>query len=489
MSANYSKKNVISSFLWRFFERVGAQGVKLIVEIVLARLLLPDDYGLIALVTVFITVLNVFVDSGLANALIQKKDADDIDFSSVFWFNIIWCIVLYAMLFAGTPFLARFYARPELIPVLRVLGLQVIISGVKNVEQAYVSRTMQFKKFFFATLGGTIGAAVIGIWMAYHGYGVWALVAQQLFNTLVDTIILWLTVKWRPKFVFSFERFKGLFSFGWKLLVSSLLDTVYNEIRQLVIGKIYTASDLAYYNRGRQFPHLFITNVNSAIDSVLLPTMSKEQDDRGRVKAMTRKAIQISTFIIAPLMMGLAFAGEPVVRLILTEKWLPCVPYMRVFCFAFVVYPIHTANLNAIKAMGRSDLFLKLEIVKKVLGLVLLLLTMNISVMAMAYSMLATSLLGQLVNSWPNRKLLSYRYWDQMKDILPNILLAVLMGFCILQLERLGLPDTVTLLLQILLGAFIYLGGARLTKNESLQYLLGIVRPHWKKYLKKTGKP
>ena len=477
------KQTVFSNFLWRFFERVGAQGVKLIVEIVLARILLPDDYGLIALVTVFITILNVFVDSGLGNALIQKKNADDLDFSSVFWFNIVWCVVLYCLLFLSSPLLANFYGRMELTPVLRVLGLQVIISGVKNVEQAYVSRTMQFKKFFYATLGGTLGAAVIGIWMAYHGYGVWALVAQQLFNTLVDTIILWITVKWRPKFAFSFARFKGLFSFGWKLLASALLDTVYKEIRQLVIGKIYSSSDLAYYNRGRQFPNLFVTNVNSAIDSVLLPTMSKEQDDRSRVKAMTRRAIQISTFIMAPLMMGLAFVGEPFVHLLLTEKWMPCVPYMRIFCVTFMFYPIHTANLNAIKAMGRSDLFLKLEIIKKIVGLTALFITMKISVMAMAYSMLATSFLSQLINAWPNRKLLDYKYRDQIKDILPNVLMAVFMGFCVMQLERLGLSDILTLLLQILCGAIIYVGGAYVTKNRSLQYLYGIVKPHLKKHI------
>lgn len=476
-----ANKSFFTNFLWRFFERVGAQGVKLIVEIVLARILLPDDYGMIALVTVFITVLNVFVDSGLGNALIQKKDADDLDFSSVFWFNIIWCIVLYVLLFIISPFLALFYERLELTSVLRVLGLQVIISGVKNVEQAYVSRTMQFRKFFFATLGGTIGAAAIGICMAYYGYGVWALVAQQLFNTLVDTVILWLTVKWRPKFMFSFRRFRSLFAFGWKLLASALLDTIYTELRQLVIGKIYSSSDLAYYNRGRQFPHLFISNVNTAIDSVLLPTMSKEQDDRQRVKSMTRRAISVSTFIISPLMMGLAFVGEPFVRLLLTEKWLPTVPYMRIFCITMMFYPIHTANLNAIKALGRSDLFLKLEVLKKIIGLIALIATMNISVMAMAYSMLVTSFLSQLINSWPNRKLLNYKYSDQVKDIMPNILISVVMGFCVLQIEHFHLPDIVTLLLQIIFGAIIYIICARVTKNESYNYLLNIIHPYIKR--------
>lgn len=472
MQPSYSKKSVFTGFLWRFAERVGAQGVKLLVEIVLARILLPDDYGIIALVTVFITVLNVFVDSGLGNALIQKKDADNLDFSTVFWFNIAWCLVLYGILYFTAPLISRFYAKSDITMILRVLGLQVIISGVKNVQQAYVSRTMQFRKFFFATLGGTLGAAVVGIWMALNGFGVWALVGQHLFNMLVDTIILWITVKWRPNFQFSFERFKGLFSFGWKLLVSALLDTIYTEIRQLVIGKIYTSADLAYYNRGRQFPHLFIINVNSAIDSVLLPTMSREQDDRDRVKALTRRSIQVSTFIMAPIMMGLAFVGEPFIRLVLTEKWLPSVPFMRIFCITFMFYPIHTANLNAIKAMGRSDLFLKLEILKKIVGILALVATMNISVMAMAYSLLFMSLASQIINSWPNDKLLGYHYLEQIRDILPTILLAVAMGWAVSFLTRLGLSDLLTLLIQIPADMVLYAVGAKLLRLESYDFVV-----------------
>lgn len=473
--------NVLSNMFWRFMERCGAQGVKFVVELVLARLLLPDDYGLIALVTVFIEVMNVFVDSGMGNALIQKKNADDLDFSSVFYFNVVLCFFLYGLLFAGAPFVAEFYERMDLVPVLRVLGIQIIISGVKNVQQAYVSRTMQFKKFFFSTLGGTLGAAVLGIVLAYRGYGVWALVAQQLFNTMVDTLILWITVEWRPKRMFSLNRLRGLFQFGWKLLVSSLIDRIYNEIRQLVIGKIYTSSDLAYYNRGNQFPNLIVGNINSSIDSVLLPTMSTEQDNRSRVREMTRKAITTSTYIMAPLMMGLAFTGVPLVRLILTEKWLPAVPYLRIFCITYMFYPIHTANLNAIKAMGRSDLFLKLEILKKIVGLAALLITMRLGVLIMAYSLLVTSVLSQIINSWPNRKLLNYRYLDQLKDILPGILLAVFMGICIYPISFLGLHDLLTLCLQVIAGAAIFIAGSIIFKIESFFYLLGVIKSFIKK--------
>lgn len=271
-------------------------------------------------------------------------------------------------------------------------------------------------------------SAFLGIGMAYAGFGVWAIVAQQLSNTTMDTLILWVTVRWRPKKMFSWKRLKKLLSYGWKLLVSSLLDTIYNNLRNLIIGKIYTSVDLAYYNQGDKFPKVIVTNINTSIDSVLLPSMAEEQDNRERVKSMTRRAIKTSTYIMAPLMIGLLFCAEPIVKLILTEKWIPCVPYLRIFCCTYLFWPIHTANLNAIKAMGRSDLFLKLEIIKKTVGLVLLLFTMRISVMAMAYSLIISGILSQIINSWPSRKLLDYSYFEQLRDIFPSILLALLMG-------------------------------------------------------------
>lgn len=470
------QSKVFSGLFWRFAERVGAQGVSFIVSIILARLLAPEVYGTIALVTVFTNILNVFVDSGLGNALIQKKDADDLDFSSVFFFNVAICCFLYILMFLIAPFIAGFYKDNTLTPVIRVLSLTLVISGVKNIQHAYVARTMQFKRFFFATLGGTIGAAIIGIYIAYKGYGVWALVAQQIFNTTVDTIILWITVKWRPKNIFSFERLKGLFSYGWKLLLSSLLDTGYSELRQLIIGKKYSSADLAYYNRGRAFPDLIVQNVNSSINSVLFPTMSQVQDDKIRLKEMTRRSIKTSTYVMAPLMMGMAFCAEPIIRLILTDKWMECIPYMRIFCITFLFYPIHTANLNAIKAMGRSDVFLKLENIKKLVGLALLLISMWFGVMAMAYSLLIGTLFSAIINSWPNRKMLGYKFEDQMKDILPSILLALCMGVAISLIQRIGLSDLWTLIIQIPLGAVLYIIGSIAIKLEPYIYLLDMIK-------------
>lgn len=465
------RKKVFSGLVWRFAERCGAQGVSFVVSIILARLLAPEVYGTIALVTVFTAVLQVFVDSGMGNALIQKKNADDGDFSTVFYFNIIACCVLYLGMFFAAPFIAEFYNNKELTAVIRVLSLTLIISGVKNVQQAYVSRNMLFKHFFYATLAGTIGAAVIGIMMAYIGCGMWALVVQQTFNAAVDTIILWFTVKWRPRTPFSFQRLRGLFSFGWKMLASGLIDTLYGNVRQLIIGKMYSSMDLAYYNRGRQFPDFIINNINTSIDSVLFPVMSSVQDDRETVKQMTRKSIKISVYVMAPLMMGMAFMADTIVRLILTEKWLDSVPYLRIFCITFMFYPIHTANLNAIKAMGRSDLFLKLEIAKKTVGLALLLATMWFGVMVIACSLLVSSVLSQIINAWPNRKLLGYGYWEQLRDILPAILLAVFMGVCVWCIGLLRLPLVLQACVQVAAGGLFYIGGSVLFKVDPFFYL------------------
>lgn len=476
------QKRIISgNLLWRFLERSGAQGVTFIVSVILARLLDPAVYGTVALVTVFTAIMQVFIDSGLGSALIQKKEADDLDFSSVFYFNILFCIILYIIMYFASPFIANFYNKQELIPIVRVLSLTLVISGLKNVQQAYVSRHMLFKKFFFSTLGGTIGAAFLGIWMAWKGYGVWALIVQNLFNKSVDTMILWITVKWRPKKMFSINRLKALVDYGWKLLISALLDTGYRELRALIIGKKYTSEDLAYYNKGSQFPNLIVTNINSSIDSVLFPTLSEEQDNREKVRTMTRRAIKTSTYLMMPIMMGLAVCADSIVRIVLTEKWLPCVFFLRVFCFTYAFYPVHTANLNAIKAMGRSDLFLKLEIIKKLVGIVLLLATMFISVKAMAMSLIVSTILSQLINSWPNRKLLNYKYGEQLQDMLPQVCLSLVMGVFVYLLNFMPIQSFFILLLQIFVGIFIYIVGSVFFRIDSYEYVLSIVNSFLKK--------
>ncbi|MBO5557075.1 MAG: lipopolysaccharide biosynthesis protein [Oscillospiraceae bacterium] len=471
-----NKAKVFSNLIWRFFERCGAQIVSFVVSVVLARILDPVQYGPIAKVAVFTSILLVFVDSGMGNALIQKKDPDDLDFSSVFFFNVGFGLVLYALLFLFAPLIARMYHDVGLTPILRVLGLTVVVAGVKNVQQAYVSKTLQFKRFFFATLGGTLFSAVLGIAMAYRGFGVWALVAQQLSNVTVNTIILWFTVGWRPRRMFSFQRLGGLLRYGWKLLGAQLLDTVYLKLYPLIIGIRYTDEDLSFFDKGSHLPNLVVENINYSIDSVLLPVLSAQQDQKAQVREMTRRAVKLSTYVMMPLMLGLAACAEPLIRLLLTEKWLPCVPFMQIFCVYYAFFPLHTANLNAIKAMGRSDVFLKLEILKKLVETLVLFFTVRIGVFAMALGQLFCGILALLINAWPNRKLLDYAYSQQLRDMAPAILLSAAMAACVWLATLLPLPDVVTLVLQVLLGAGLYAGLSAVFRLDSFRYLLDTIR-------------
>ena len=472
---------VFSNLFWRLLERFGAHGVTLVVSIVLARLLDPAAYGTIAIITVFTSILGVFLDSGFSSALIQKKDCDEADFSTVFYFQLIFSGVLYLIMFVAAPFISDFYQMRELTALIRVMSLGIIVSAVKSVQSAYVSRKLMFKKFFFSTLGGTIAAAILGIWMAFRGFGAWALVMQGLVNSIIDTMILWITVPWRPVIAFSFSRLKQLFSFGSKLLISNLIDTVYNNLRSLVIGKVYTSQDLAFYNKGKVFPNLIVTNVNSSINSVLFPVMSSAQEDTETVKRMTRRAIKTSTCIMFPLMIGLAVCAEPLIRFLLTEKWLPCVLYLRIFCFTYAFYPIHTANLNAVQALGRSDIFLKLEVIKKGIGFLAIFITVFISVEALAYSLIVTSILSQIINAWPNRKILKYGYREQLKDMLPSMLVAVCMSICVYPIQLIKMPDIVVLILSAFWGVLVYIALSYFLKVESFHYLLQFVKASRKK--------
>lgn len=480
-SFDNTKSKALSGLMWSFMEKFGAQCVTLIVSIVLARLIDPAIFGLISIVTVFMAILNVFVDSGLGNALIQKKDADEVDFSSVFFFNMFMCTVLYVFLFITAPLIAGFFELPELSPVIRVMGISLIFSGINNVQKAYVSRKLKFKRFFFATLGGTLCAAAVGIFMAVKGYGVWALVGQSLVTSVTNTVILWVTVKWRPVMKFSFERFKGLFVYGWKLLVSSLIDTIYNNLRQLIIGKMYSTESLAFYNRGYMIPNAFVCSVSSAIDSVLFPVMSSAQDNKEVVKAMTRRSIRLSSYVMWPIMMGLAACAAPLVSVLLTDKWLPCVPFVIIFCICYAFQPLETANLNAIKAIGRSDIFLKLNIIKKTIGFAVLAATMWFGPLVMALSNLLFAVINLCVNIFPNRKLLNYSYRQQLGDIAPAVLLSGAMFGIVYSVQLAGLSNLKTLIIQVPLGILIYIAGSRLFKIESFDYILNTVKELRKK--------
>jgi len=474
------KSSVITSLIWKFLERIGTQGVQFVVAIVLARLLSPADFGLIALVSVFVTIANVFVQSGLNTALIQKKNADNLDFSTVFYSCLALACVLYMGLFLGAPLIAKFYNNQvELIPVIRVLGLMLPLGALNSIQEAYVARNMMFKKLFYRSIGAIIPAGIIGVACAYLGFGIWSLVVQQLSNAFLICVIMWFTVKWRPSLSFSFEHWKGLFSFGWKLLCSALLDTFYRNIRDLVIGKLFTPADLGFYNRGDQFPKIIIANINSSIQSVLLPSLSTVQDDRARLKSLARRSIKMSSFLILPMMTGLAAIAKPLTLVVLGEKWLPAVPFIQICCFSYAFWPIHTTNLSAINAVGRSDVFLNLEIIKKCYGLAVLALAIWLfrSPIGIAMSAAITAPLGSFVNAYPNKKLLNYGFIEQMKDFVPSFLLSVAMGGTIyfggsLLTENLNVTPILQLVISVVVGLLLYLGLAKTFHFECLDYLV-----------------
>ena len=439
-------------------------------------LLLPSDYGVIALITIFIDIANVFVSSGFGAALVQKKDADEVDFSSVFYFSIVMSWVLYIIVFLGAPAVAGFYDKEILTPVLRVMALKLPLAGVNSVQHAYVQKKMLFKRFFFSTLIGTVGSAVVGIVMAYTGFGAWALVAQYLFNSTMDTVVLWFTVRWRPVWRFSLGRMKYLFGFGWKMLASELIHTSYKQIRSLIIGKVYTEKDLAFYNQGGKLPSLIVTNINSSVSSVLFPAMTLKQDDTGKLKEMVRLSIRVSSYIMWPLMIGLLVMSEPIVRLMFTEKWLPCVPYMQIACIQFALEPVQTANVQAVKAMGKGRTYLIMEIVKKLFGIVMIVAVMYQGVMAIAVTAMFVTFFAALVNSTPNRKYLRYTYREQLVDLIPSILLAAAMGICVYGVGRLPVPDLVSIVLQVVSGAASYIILSLAFRVSQFRYIIDILK-------------
>lgn len=460
---------------WKFMERISAQLVQLVVSIVLARILSPSDYGAVAMVTIFVMLANVLIEGGFSSALIQKKDADDIDFSTVFYFSIAFSLVLYAILYFSAPAISSFYGEEYkiLTPVLRVLGIQVIIFAVNSVQQAYVQRQMMFKNFFWATLIGTIVSAVVGLFMAYSGFGIWSIVAQQLTAGIINTLTLYIVTRKLPIWAFSFSRLRSLFNYGVKLLGASLLVTGYQELRALIIGKLYTAQDLAFFDRGKQFPSLIVTNINSSIGAVLFPKMAKEQDSIEQIKRTTRMSIRFSSYIMSPIMFGLSAVSEPFIRIVLTEKWVGCVPLMQWFCLVFLFMPIHTANMQALKAIGRSDTFLKLELIKKSVELISLFVVVWISVDAIVINMAILTTLFTAVNAFPNRKLLNYSYKEQVRDIFPSIVMSIVMLVLLLSFNHyVELEDWQTIVVDLIIGVILYIGLSIVTKNKEYRYII-----------------
>ena len=482
---NRIKKKVFSGMIWAFGEQFAAQAVSFILSVILARLLMPDEYGTITMVLVFINIANVFVTNGFGEALVQRKNATDEDFTTVFYCSLAVALLLYSVLYITAPLIATFYDSPELALVLRVLSLKLPIASINSIQRAYVQKNMQFKKFFFSTLGGTILSGVLGIFMAYKGFGVWALVAQYMSNSCVATIVMFFTVRWKPKLIFCKSSAKELIKFAWKLTAASLINTVYNELRSLIIGKKYSSSDLAYYNKGNHIPSLAITNINSAISTVIFPAMSQCNNAPNRLKAITRRSMKVAAFVIFPVMGGIIGVGESLIRLLLTEKWIPCVPYLYMACMYWACQPVQTANWQVIKAMGRSDLALRLEIYKKVIGFLLVFVSIPFGVEAIAASNVLFAIISMLINIIPNKRLINYSIREQMFDLAPSFISSVVMCLVVLEVGNIVLPDIVLIPVQVAIGIGIYVFCSVLLRNDSFSYILDILKGYTAKRRKK----
>lgn len=474
--SNNLRKKAASGFAYRFAERALAKGISFVLQLVLARLLMPEEYGLIALVTVVITICDVFVTHGFGNALVVNKNSDQLDFSTCFYFCIALAVILYAGLYLGSPLIAKFYREESLTPILRVMGFRIPLAGINSVQHAYVSKHLRFKKFFYATLIGTIISGVIAVIMAYFGFGVWALVEQYLGNAFIDTLCLWIIVGWRPTRQFSFTRLKAIYAYGWKILAIGLIDTVYSRLRSLVIGRKYSSEELAYYNRGYSFPSFGMRLIEPTVNSVLFPTLSKCNDDPAHMRHITRRFLQVSTYIISPVMVGLIVTARPLVLVFLTKKWLPCVTYLQIGCVANLFRCPQFINNCVIKASGKAGLLLKLDVLKKSIGLVLLIVSMQFGVIWIAWSLVVVYFISMVINIAPNRKILNYGYWDQCKDVLVNIIPALIMGVCVYPISLLHLPNVVLLVLQVFAGVVVYFGLSLITKNASFRFSWNYVK-------------
>lgn len=469
-------KTVLSNMLWRFAERSGTQLVSFLVSLVLARLLLPEDYGIISLITVFTTILNLFVDGGFGNALIQKQDADQTDYSTVFYFNVFLGIVLYAGMYFAAPGIAAFYERGDMVPYIRGLSLTLIIGGVNGVQHALVAKRMEYKRFFYSSLGGTLLSAVIGVGMAFLGFGAWALIAQRVVDQAVDTVILWFTVRWRPSGCFSPKRLRPLASYGSRLLGSSLLNALSTNLTGLLVGKMYSAAELAFYDKGERVPMLLISNLQAAAQSVLFPAIAELQTERERVRYLLRQSVMAAAYCIFPCMIGLAACAESVVRILYTEKWIGMVPYLRFWCFILIFYLLHTANLQVIQALGRSDIFLRIEIIKQILSIAGIMIAIPFGVLTMMAVMCVENLAFYYINAAPNHMLAGYGFWQQLKDISPIIVLNLLLGLLVCGIGLLPLPDILLLAVQIAAGAAFYIGGSAVLKIEIFRRILDLLK-------------
>ena len=468
---------------WKFAERILAQLVSTIVAIELARILVPEDYAVVSIVAIFFTFCNVFISSGLNTALIQKKDSDILDYSTILYANIAISAVLYAVMFFTSPLIAKVYDEPLLVPVIRVMGLSFFINGIKAVVCAKISNDLQFKKFFAATLSGTVFSAVLGITMALKGFGAWALVAQQMSNSLIDTVILLFVsgIRFVPKF--SAARFKSLFDYGYKIFLAGIINTAYEETRPLVVGIKFTSVDLAFYNKGQLYPKLINSTLSDTLASVLFPVMSKVQTDVEALQAMTKRFIRICSYVVFPIMLGLFAVSDNLVIVLLKEKWAPIIIYVKIFSLTSILSIIQSGNLLPIRAIGRSDMILKLDIIKKTIYFIILVafILFSKSPVILAPMGFLTNTIAFAINAYANQSLLGYRIGNQIVDIVENLFPAAIMCLIVVFMNRIPLPRILLLCLQVLTGAAIFCALSILFKNSNFRYLLDYAKQFYGK--------
>lgn len=470
------KNKIFSGLFWKFGERILAQGVSFAVSVVLSRILLPDDYGIVAIVLIFINIANVFVTSGFSTALVQNKEADDVDFSTNFFCSLGMSVVVYWVMFAVSPLIAKFYGMTELILIIRIFSLRIPLSAFSAIQHAYVERHMLFKRYFFSTLFGTLVSGVVGIYMAYNGAGVWALIAQYFTNTIIDILVLLVTIEWKPKLVFSIKSAKKMVGYGSRILLADLSGTFFDQLRGLIIGKLYTSSDLAYYNKGNQLPNLITTNISASIMTVLFPAISNISDDNERVKELTRKATKTMAYIIMPMLFGLACVSKPLIILLFTEKWVHTIPYIQILSAASAIGMIGSVSLQTIKAVGRSDIILKLEFVKKPVYLILLIIGAVISPLAISVTMLIYNLYSSIVNSIQLSKVISYSCKQQLLDLFSAFGLCFAMCIVVYPISLLDINYWVMIVIQVTLGIIIYISLSVAFHNESYYAIKNMIR-------------
>jgi len=472
-------------------ESGGNQFVKLVISVVLARLLDPENYTTLALIQIFVIFAETLIKRGFATALLQRKNADNIDFSSALWLMLSLSIAFYTVLFFAAPAIANYYKQPLIIPALRIVSLTLFSGAFNSVQGAIIQRKLEFRKFCMSTLATTVVSGSVALYLAYAGYGVWALVVQQMINSFLNVLILWLLDRWKPVMVFSLQRIKELFSFGWKILISSLMDTGYNSLSALVIGKRYIGDSLAFYNRGKTYPDLMATNLTSIALAVLFPAYAQHQDDPIRVREMVRKTNRSTSLMIFPMMAGLAAVATPFVSVLLTDKWLPSVPYMQLMCVVSALYPLEATDLQAMNALGRSDLYLKTEIIKKVFGLVALATSVLAftTPLAIAWAVMLTAVFSMFVTMVVMKRLFAYRWRDQIWDMTPPFLLSAVMWAVVYGVSLIPIPQLYSLILQIVCGIAVYLGLAVLLKLESFTYLWNAMKSYFTKKRKSQEQP